>query len=180
MKRRLFNLAAAVSLGMMLAVVGLWVRSYFALDNVSYDFSDDQPGIDVVGITSSKGVLSLFRQVHRNAEYAPGFRRVVSDPWSMRDTPAWRTFAIDRRYGKLGVTKFVYVPHWSLALLCTIVPTCRFFSPHRRRTKRQRLGLCRRCGYDLRATPDRCPECGTPSTSSGQVAVAPKPAEAAA
>jgi hypothetical protein len=35
-----------------------------------------------------------------------------------------------------------------------------FLARSRKQYEREKEGLCRRCGYDIRASGDRCPECG--------------------
>jgi hypothetical protein len=54
-------------------------------------------------------------------------------------------------------------PCWMPALAFGAMPGWRVIAWGRRRARRSRhrAGLCPACGYDLRATPDRCPECGT-------------------
>src|SRR5687768_17587155 len=57
------------------------------------------------------------------------------------------------------------VPYWFLFLLFLIAP-CRRTIRHLNERYLARVGLCPCCGYDLRATPDRCPECGAVPASA--------------
>jgi hypothetical protein len=58
------------------------------------------------------------------------------------------------------------ISYWVLAVVWAIIPAVRLRQlihdfPNQRARKRSSRGLCPVCSYNLLATPDRCPECGT-------------------
>ena len=85
---------------------------------------------------------------------------IIGD-WQRREWVgfSWSTVDLDdgERYLDLGT------PFWPMAVLSAAVsiPCAIRLRTLARRQRWIRKGLCPTCGYDLRATPDRCPECGT-------------------
>jgi hypothetical protein len=49
-----------------------------------------------------------------------------------------------------------YAPMWAIMVIFPTIAAWRWSKLY----LRQQKGLCAHCGYDLRATPGRCPECG--------------------
>ena len=58
------------------------------------------------------------------------------------------------------------IPFWILIGLFFPLPVIRFAINYIRKRHELFAGRCRNCGYDVRASPDRCPECGTLAISA--------------
>jgi hypothetical protein len=67
-----------------------------------------------------------------------------------------------------GVAISCWVPAGLFAILPTVVVL-----RHWRARRRRRTQCCLTCGYDLRATPGRCPECGTVTGAADSPDVSP-------
>jgi hypothetical protein len=172
MRRRLFNLAAAVSLVLCAATVALWARSHVAGDSFERN-SDTALGASTNWFVQDRGRLIWSRSFwprQRGNIYATWTSLTPEGPiWEHHRDRDAATSIID--HGSFGFhiqfgTDFagsnqwheVMVPNWFVAMCFAIVPLIAVELWRRRRLK---SGLCVRCGYDLRATPERCPECGT-------------------
>jgi hypothetical protein len=168
-----FNTLAVASLLLCLATAGLWVRSHWVYDRLfgrqHYQFT----------ALSFRGHLAGSLEWYEQSEGGP------TPPWAFHIThspPPWDGLGLaydmdaypQSHYGFTARHRDVYARYtlntwtWhvrdrSLFAAFAVLPAVvafRQLRAVRRRRRRARLGLCLACGYDLRASPERCPECG--------------------
>ena len=185
---RLVGVLSVLSLILCVATVVLWARSYRAYHGgyfatgESLLFAESYHGFVRFAHMDAGDLSSNYKSTLE----APTYRRQsgkVRTPWLSdfpTGTPRWDETFVDASpfvWRHLGIAigrgqilapsstwtpipiVVVQVPDWLLTTVFALLPISWLW---RRaiRVRSARSSLCASCGYDLRATPDRCPECG--------------------
>ncbi len=158
---------------MLLAAVavGAWGQSYWYY---SHAHSVGHSRRYAVYLLNGELLLEFARDYPQFIQINQAFCHGVDDPnwspsmvgYSLSGHQRWHLagfgWEIERRTlptGEKPVNYYLALPLWFVTLLL-IAPAVWMIVAGRRKRRRARAGLCPRCGYDLRASPDRCPECG--------------------
>ncbi len=169
MTRRL-KLAWAVTGIVSVAVLALWSYSYLAGEELAWvgerrllQANASHGSVRFLYVRLEEGVVPFSgpRFQHLRERAAPVTPRFSGGDFRTHWVVGPVSFIVGREQLMFKPwLRFVelILPYW-LVLLLTLVP----FPWLRRRTRRAHRaseGRCLRCGYDLRASPQRCPECG--------------------
>ena len=157
MRRRLFTLGSALLLLLHFVACAMWTRSVFWQDDLPF----------VVGGRGFR-VQSGNQSLHLVGQ--PAEQATPTGFWGgrgrVRQMPEPRHFRPS--FVRVGPFWVISIPYWMIVIVLviplTVIGVRRKRS--RRRAERVSLGLCPACGYDLRASPERCPECGTPADNN--------------
>jgi hypothetical protein len=188
-KRRLFNLAATLSLVLCVATAALWGRSYQRQGWVKWTrcgssrchglLLGSYPGrlaIEIAWQSSDARPLRRSGFIRPPMSAEPGYRSWSGE--TPRSTDSYDAYAMtlpDRHdlhqfagiawYADYSYTNSWHLlfPHRYVVLAAAVLPMWWLWRVRRMR-RRARRNACVVCGYDLRATPERCPESAVLST----------------
>lgn len=160
MKRHLIRSLTWAAVFAFLAGLTLWVSSYWRFIQFSLGREADSSTYQLV---SNYGRLSLhYRSMYSWTHTEIGLAKPYPVPSEWLGFGFWPKTWIANSYSGDYAFSSLQVPWWFVvtllgmnAAVCVMV-----WRRHDSRTDRDRAGLCRHCGYDLCASPDRCPECG--------------------
>jgi len=170
-KRRLFTFLSAISLVLCLFTAAAWVRGYFATDGIAWArvtvFKPRRYEVIARSLLTNQGSIVYVIDIERGWA-APELKDELF--WARSNSApnspplkfvAWESILNRLGFGSVEWTdhRAVWIPCWPLCLGFAVLPLL-WLQRRWDRSRRVVQGHCPTCNYDLRATPDRCPECG--------------------